>query len=243
MPIYVQNRELVTPGTLLAENEDLRLETPTVFKHGNKVYSSTIGLVDLSDKRINVIPLEGKYIPKVGDLVIGLIEDYGLTYWIVDIKAPYKAILNVGEVLNRPFNPLKENIKNIYDIGDYVLAKVIAFDRTKDPALTTKQKGLGKITKGRIVEIIPSRVPRVIGKKASMITMLKTETKCQITVGLNGRIWIIGPSPEYEEIAILAIKKIENEAHTSGLTDRIRAFIRKELEKRELKVVEGEGKA
>ncbi|HIQ02867.1 MAG TPA: RNA-binding protein [Desulfurococcales archaeon] len=238
MPIYVQNRELVTPGTLLAENEKFKLESPTVFKYSNKIYASTIGLVDISNGRINVIPLEGKYIPKVGDLVIGLIEDYGITYWIVDIKSPYKAILNVAEALNRPFNPLKENVKNIYDIGDYVLARVIAFDRTKDPILTAKQKGLGKITKGRIVEIIPSRVPRVIGRKASMITMLKNETKCQITVGLNGRIWIIGPSPELEEIAILAIKKIEYEAHTSGLTDRIRNFIRKEIEKRGLKVNE-----
>ena len=84
------------------------------------------------------------------------------------------------------------------------------------------------------MEIIPSRVPRVIGRRGSMINMVKEETKCQITVGLNGRIWIIGPTPAHEEVAVLAIKKIERETHTSGLTDRVKMFIREELRKRGL---------
>ena len=58
-----------------------------------------------------------------------------------------------------------------------------------------------------------------------MINMLKKETGCQITIGQNGRIWIRGKTPEDEAIAANAIKKIEREAHISGLTDRVRAYI------------------
>lgn len=70
-----------------------------------------------------------------------------------------------------------------------------------------------------------TRVPRIIGKKGSMITMLKKETGAQILVGQNGRVWISGKSRDEEAIIAEAIRKIEAEAHTTGLTDRVREFL------------------
>lgn len=236
MPILVQHRQIVLPGQLLAEGKDVEVKAQhTIYRIGDKYYSSVIGLTDVQNgKRLSVIALEGFYFPKIDDIVVGMIIDTGLTSWTVDIRSPYLAILHASDVLSKPFNPLKDNLRKHLDIGDLVLAKIIQFDRTRSPVLTVKGKGLGKITKGVIVEIIPSRVPRVIGRKGSMINMVKDETKCQITIGLNGRIWIIGPAPTHEEVAILAIKKIERETHISGLTDRVKAFIREELKKRGL---------
>jgi len=236
MPILVQHRQIVLPGQLLAEGKDVEVKAQhTIYRVGDKYYSSVIGLADIQEgKRLSVIALEGFYFPKVDDVVIGMIVDIGLTSWTVDIRSPYLAILHASDVLNKPFNPLKDNLRRHLDLGDLVLAKISQFDRTRNPVLTVKGKGLGKITKGVIVEIIPSRVPRVIGRRGSMINMVKEETKCQITIGLNGRIWIIGPTPAHEEVAVLAIKKIERETHTSGLTDRVKMFIREELRKRGL---------
>lgn len=236
MPILVKHREIVVPGQLIAEGSDVEVaNTYSVNKVGDKVYSTVVGLSDIQGNRISVIPLEGTYMPKVGDVVIGMIEDIGLTSWIVDIKSPYRAILHANDFLTKPFNPLKDNLRKFLEVGDYIVAKITAFDRSKDPTLTAKGRGLGKITSGSVIEIIPSRVPRVIGKKGSMINMLKEETKCKIVVGLNGRIWVKGPNPDLEEIAILAIKKIERETYTSGLTDRVREFIRSERERRGIK--------
>lgn len=233
MPILVNHREIVVPGQVVAEGKDIVVaQGPSLVKIGDKAYSTVVGLADVQDNKINIIPLEGTYIPKVGDLIIGLVEDVGLTTWVVNIRAPYKAILHANEYLNRPFNPLRNNLGKILEVGDYIIAKILAFDRGKEPTLTTKGKGLGRITSGRVVEIVPSRVPRVIGRKGSMISMLKDETKCNIVVGLNGRIWIKGPTGDLEEIATLAIKKIERETHTTGLTDRVREFIIEEKSKR-----------
>jgi exosome complex component RRP4 len=67
-----------------------------------------------------------------------------------------------------------------------------------------------------------------------MIRELKAETGCKIFVTPNGRVWIDGPSEDHELLVIDAIRKIENEAHTSGLTDRVRAYIRNEKKKRGL---------
>jgi exosome complex component RRP4 len=109
-----------------------------------------------------------------------------------------------------------------------ILAKVISFDRTRDPNLTIREPDLGKIRYGQIVRVSPAKIPRIIGRKGSMISMLKKETKCNITVGQNGLVYVSGRNREDERIAISAINKIEEEAHTSGLTDRVTNMVRKE---------------
>ncbi len=228
--IFVSNRQVVVPGDPIAEGNDVIIESPFIEKIGNRYYSVIIGLVTVQQEddkvRIGLIPLEGAYVPKPGDLVIGIVEDIGITHWEVDIRSPYRGILTVQEVLDRPFNPASENLQKYLDVGDYIVAKIVAFDRTRDPLLTIKGKGLGRVTEGVVVEVKPSRIPRVIGKKASMINMLTSETGCEFVVGQNGRILVKCPDKRMEEIAVLAIKMIEREAHTTGLTDRVREFIR-----------------
>jgi exosome complex component RRP4 len=56
--------------------------------------------------------------------------------------------------------------------------------------------------------------------------MIKQETNCQIILGLNGVVLVTGKTPEEEAIAIGAIRKIEEESHTSGLTDRITQLLK-----------------
>jgi exosome complex component RRP4 len=61
-----------------------------------------------------------------------------------------------------------------------------------------------------------------------MVKMLKEKTGCQITVGQNGVILVTGKTLEDEQLAIMAIGKIEQEAHTRGLTERVTEMILKE---------------
>jgi exosome complex component RRP4 len=176
--------------------------------------------------------LRAFYIPKVGDIVIGAVVEVGFSGWTVDINAPYKAILKASDVLNRQFKPQKNDLTEVLDVGDLVVAKIIAYDRTQNPLLSVSDPGLGKIARGQIVKITPTKIPRVIGKKGSMISLIKQETGCHLVLGHNGVILITGKSPEDEELAMMAIRKIEEESHISGLTDRIFQMIKREKEKR-----------
>lgn len=97
--------------------------------------------------------------------------------------------------------------------------------------MSLRGRGLGKLRGGRILEIIPAKVPRLIGRKGSMINLIKNETDSRLIIGQNGRIWLNGRTLEIELVIEKAIRKIESEAHTSGLTDRIKEFITKELKK------------
>ena len=232
---YIANpRELVTPGDLLAEG-DYKAGSNT-YQEGNKIYSSHIGLINHVGKNVYVVALKGCYIPVIGDLVIGKIIDMRLSGWTVDINSPYVAMLFSSDALGRSFNFRRDEMSDFLDVGDLVVAKVSSFDRTRDPSLTIKENGLGKVKQGQIIEINSTKIPRVIGRKGSMISMIKRETGCQITIGQNGLILVSGRKLELEALVIQAIHTIEKDAHTEGLTDRLCEFIRNEKERMALNV-------
>jgi exosome complex component RRP4 len=224
MVIVAEPKQVVAPGELLAEGDHVLGDNS--FKVGTRIFSACIGIFEVDGSRVTVVPLKGGYFPRVGDLVGGRIVDVGLSGWTVDIRAPYEAMLPASETPG-PRGPRRRDLSESFDVGDMVLSQVLAFDRTRDPLLTVKGPGLGKISTGRVVEISAAKIPRLIGRKGSMISMLKRETGCQITVGQNGVVLVWGKSPENERVAVEAIYMVEREAHTRGLTDRIREMIAK----------------
>ena len=224
MVLVTEANQVVAPGELLADGDHQLGEN--AYRIGTQIFSACIGLLEVDGNRVFVVPLKGGYIPRVGDLVAGRIVDIGLSGWSVDILAPYSAMLPASETPG-PRGPRRRDLSETFDVGDMVLAQVLVFDRTRDPLLTIKGPGLGKVATGRVVEISAAKIPRLIGRKGSMISMLKRETGCQITVGQNGVALVWGKTPDAETLAVEAIYMVEREAHTRGLTDRIREMIAK----------------
>ncbi len=231
MPTFFEKRQVVTPGELVAEGDYIPGEN--TYKEGNKLFASRIGLVDYENKKVNVVALKAFYVPKLGDIIIGTITEVGFNGWTVDINAPYLALLRASDVLSRPYKPQQDDLPTFLDTGDLIVAKIFSYDRTHDPQLTVGEPGLGKITRGEIMKVTPTKIPRIIGRKGSMISMIKQETNCNIILGLNGVVLITGKTVEDEQLAMMAIRKIEDESHTSGLTDRITQMLKEEKSKRE----------
>lgn len=225
--MFVEKKQLVAPGEILAEGKYLSGEN--THREGERIYSSRVGVVEIVGDRLTVIPLEGRYIPHVGDVVIGRIVDIGMSGWFVDIEAPYPALLPASETFAHRGHRVRMDLTKVFSVGDLVVSEVLAFDRTRDPLITAKKPGLGKVTSGRIIELSPTKVPRLIGRKGSMISLLKKETGANIIVGQNGIILVSGKSPESENAAIEAIRMIEREAHTRGLTDRIQTVLQAKM--------------
>lgn len=213
--IYVNEKDLVVPGELLAEDD--YYSGRGTFEEDGKICSKLLGLVSLRNKKISVIPLKSKYLPKKGDVVIGKIDDVRFSMWGVDINSPYSGILPASEVFGRE----KKELSRVFDIGDVLFLRIVDVDEVKKVKLGLKGRGMGKFKGGVIVDIAPTKVPRLIGKKGSMINMIKDKTGCKIVVGQNGLVWVKG-NEDMEQIVKNIIKLIEREAHTSGLTDRIK---------------------
>ena len=231
MPMFFEPKQIVTPGDILAEGEYVAGEN--TYKENDKVCAARTGIVDYQNKIVNVVALKAFYVPRMGDTIIGTVREVGFNGWEVDINAPYTAMLRAQDVLARQFKPQKDDLAQVLNKGDLVVAKIASYDRTHDPQLTVGEPGLGKITRGEIIKVTPTKIPRVIGKKGSMISVIKQETGCQVILGLNGVILVTGKTLEDEQLALMAIRKIDQESHTTGLTDRITQMLKEEKSKRE----------
>lgn len=226
MPIFYDKKQLVAPGDLLAEGD--YVPGDSTYKENGKIYASRLGLVDYDGRRVYIVALKAFYIPAPGDTVIGKVVETTPGGWIIDIRAPHLARLRASDVVERSFKPETTDLPSIFDVGDLIIAKVAAYDRTRDPLLTIREPGLGKIVRGQLFEVTPTKIPRVIGRQGSMVSMIKRETGCQLTIGQNGLILISGRSSKDERLAVMALRKIESESHTSGLTDQVNEMIKKE---------------
>jgi exosome complex component RRP4 len=227
LTIFAEKKQLVAPGEVLAEGSYFPGEN--TYREGNKVYASRIGLAELVANKLIVVPLKGCYLPRVDDFVIGRVVDIAMSGWTVDISSPYSALLPLSETPASRAMAARKDLTRIFNVGDLVMAEVIAFDRTRDPLLTVRGRGLGKVSSGLVVHISPAKIPRLIGRKGSMISLLKKATSCEIIVGQNGTVLVSGRQPKNEQIAAEAMYLIEREAHTRGLTDRVSELMNREL--------------
>ena len=109
--------------------------------------------------------------------------------------------------------------------GDLIAARIVNFDRTRDPLITISGRELGKIDSGELIKISTSKVPRLIGKRGSMIQMIEEATNANITIGQNGIIIASCENPDGLSKAIRAINMIEEDSHRINLTDMVKKML------------------
>ena len=172
MSALLENRDLVVPGDALYEG---RIRTgDNTFRCQGRVNATRIGLVNYNQNMVSVIALEAGFNPLTGDLVVGDVIDIELGKWIVDIDAATNAALNVPDAIDAPFRT-ELVMPNILDIGDAVVAKIVDLDRKRTPILSILGRGLGRVTEGFTIFLTPSKIPRLIGKKGSMVNLILRE--------------------------------------------------------------------
>lgn len=217
-----ETREIVIPSQLLGDIKDKKAGRGTFIEKG-KIYAEVLGVLNINPEYINVVPLKGRYDPIQNDFVIGIIMEAMSSSWLVDINAAYPALLHVNEV---PWDVDFGETEKYLNMGDTVMAKVLSVDQEKKLQITLKDRNLYKVKGGLIIDAEPSKVPRIIGKKASMISLIKKYTNSRIFVGQNGRIWIDG-EPNRVKKVIDIINMIEQESLSYGLTNKIEDLLKK----------------
>lgn len=192
---------------------------------GNRIIATVIGISEISDDSVRVIPLTGMYIPKSSDLVIGKVVSHTSLSWEVDINSCYVGILPAADVFGRDFSAHADELTSKLAKGDLIAARIVNFDRTRDPLITIADRELGKIESGTLITISPSKVPRLIGKRGSMIQTIEMATHAVITIGQNGLIVVSCDDSNGLLKAIKAIRMIEEEAHMANLTDKVKEML------------------
>jgi len=225
----VKDKEIAVPGEVLAEGMDY-LPGQGTYREGDRIIAGRLGLASIEGRAVKLIPLSGKYIPKMGDTIICQVIDVGFSGWRVETNSAYSAMLSVKDAISE-FIRRGADITHYFNVGDYIVAQITNVTSQKLIDVSTKGPGLRKLHGGRILEVNTNKVPRIIGKSGSMVSMIKDATGCRIIVGQNGLIWLDG-APEAEFTAVEAIQKIASEAHLPGLTEKIKKFLEEKTGKK-----------
>ena len=222
-----EKRKIVIPGEVIMSG-DSYLPGEGTEKVGDDIIAMRYGLGEEASKLVRVIPLSGVYHPRRGNVVIGKVENITFNGWLIDIGSPENSFLSLAEY---PKFVRKDEIEDIMRIGDMVVAKIKDVNR-KAVDLTMKLRGLGRIDEGMIMQVNPNKVPRIIGKEGSMISLIKDETGCMVTVGQNGLVWIKGNDVEGELFAKRAINFVAEKSFISGLTEELKKWFDREKKKK-----------
>ena len=214
---YVIPGDVITTGPFRPEQN--------VTQDGDRIIATAIGISEIYDNTVRVIPLTGKYIPKINDLVIGKVNSHTSLSWELNINSCYVGFLPATDVFGRDFSAHADELTSKLDKGDLVAARIANFDRTRDPLVTIADRDLGKIESGELVEISASKVPRLIGKRGTMIQTIEVATGATITIGQNG--WVVVSCENSDGLlkAIKAIRMVDEQAHIANLTDRIKSML------------------
>ncbi len=198
------------PGEELGEAKPGRLPFG-VFRDGDRLYSAVFGLIE-PEKGLKITRLNGRYIPRVGDMVIGIVTLGRHNSYVVDINGIYPATLIIPKRINERAPRLNP--------GDVITARVSSINEVGDVLLESPRR----LLKGKLIEVKATKIPRIFGKNGSMLKMIKEHTKVQIIVGKNGRIWLRGDNENIRK-AESVIRFIEENAHMYGVTEAVKKML------------------
>lgn len=220
-----EENELVAPGEVVFEGDEVRPHSG-VFEENNKIKSKFVGVVEYAGSSVRVVPMSGRYIPQEGDVVIGEVSSVSFSNWRVDLDSPYESMMKIDVAVDEYIDLEEDDLTDYFDVGDAIVTKVENVTEGFDVNVSMEDRRCRKLRGGRIIKVSPPKVPRVIGKKGSMVKQIKEATDTNIIVGQNGLIWIKGDN---EGLAVRAVRKVEREAHVSGLTDKMAEWLENEV--------------
>ncbi|MDG6902191.1 MAG: RNA-binding protein [Nitrososphaerota archaeon] len=215
-------RKQVIPGDVIARG-NLRYGD-FVEKRGEEYIALRVGLAEVGQEGIKLNPLTGPYLPRTDDEVIGKVVDVNGFGWVVDINSCFTGFLPASFVFGREFSPATHDLSSKFGVGDLIGCRIESSERSRDPQLSIRGEGYGRVDSGEIIKIAPTKVPRLIGKRGAMINLISEKTGCDIRVGQNGVV-VVNGTPEGVVKATTAIKMVDEEAHSADLMPRVDAYL------------------
>jgi len=215
-------RKQVLPGDVIATGN--HRYGSYIEKRGDEYIALRVGLAEVGREGVKLNPLSGAYLPRSEDQVIGKVIDVNGFGWVVDINSCFDGFLPASFVFGREFSPATHDLSSKFRVGDLIGARIESFDRSRDPQLSIRGEGFGKIEAGEIVKISPTKVPRLIGRRGSMVNLISEKTGTDVKVGQNGVVVVEGPL-EGTKKALKVIEMIQEEAHSADLMAKVEEFL------------------
>ncbi|KAI9598762.1 hypothetical protein BDF19DRAFT_431353 [Syncephalis fuscata] len=132
-----------------------------------------------------------RYVPVLGEPVIGQITSRHAEEYRVDIGGAHMAVLP-GLAFEGATKKNRPNLK----VGTLVYARVSLADKDMEPELecinpsTGRGEGYGELTDGFMVTCSLAHCLRLLRPNAAALSALGQQIPFEVAVGMNGRVWI-----------------------------------------------------
>lgn len=169
-----------------------------VFEGGGEIIAAVSGAVEITDKVVSVKGRFSRYVPEIGDVVVGRVVEIIGNKWTVDINCSQAAVMllsNVSEpggILRRRGRSDELTMRQLFDQGDIIAAEVQRISPDGVPFLQSRAGNkYGRITSvGRLVSV---RASLIKSSKHHFISFPEYSTN--LIIGTNGNIWVSQLTP------------------------------------------------
>ncbi len=211
---------LVTPGEAIGASSGARAGSGVIIQN-EKLIATKVGWVNEKNGVTSINPINSAYMPRSGDLVIGIVESVRNNLWFAEVNGPFNGLLPMSLAPWKvEFGAAREQM----DIGDIMLARIQEVDEAHNIVLTMKGVGLRKLKEGVIEEIPINTIAHLRGENNSLLNKLKDASDCRIIVAENGRVWIDGDGNGISFVRSI-IEITRNSGHNSRFTENILEII------------------
>ena len=204
-------QRLVTPGMAVGPSTGKRAGSGIIAAEDTFV-ATQLGWLRERNNTVSVDPINAAYMPRSGDLVVGIVAEVRNNLWFMNINGSFQGLLPMSLA---PWKVEFGAARQHMDVGDVVLARVQEVDECHNVVLTMKGVGLRRLNQGAVESIPVQHIGRVRGENNSLLQRMRDAFDCRIMVGENGRVWIDGSS-EGTSGARSALHSLVREGHTTA---------------------------
>ncbi|KAF3940396.1 hypothetical protein ABW19_dt0203170 [Dactylella cylindrospora] len=242
-----QNAGIVTPGEIVTDDPQWMrghgtyLSQPTNDGSPQSIISSLAGTISKTNKLLSIQALRFRYVPEIGDLVVGRILEVGTKRWRVDIAGPHSATLLLssinlpGGILRKRTSTDELQIRTFFSEGDLLVAEVQTLNSDGSASLHTRSLKYGKLRNGVFMTIDAGMVRRM---KSHVLTINTSNGggEVDIYIGVNGYIYIAKHTTslteggvESKSVSITRLEEEASEAIYSNVNEEISPETRAEI--------------
>ncbi|EEB06480.1 exosome subunit Rrp4 [Schizosaccharomyces japonicus yFS275] len=202
-------RNVVTPGQLITEDPQFMRGHGT-YADGARICASVAGIVQRVNKLISVKPFKSRYVPEIGDLVVGRITEVQPKRWKVDIGVKLDAILMLssinlpGGVQRRKSETDELQMRTFFQENDLLVAEVQQYFSDGSVSIHTRSLKYGKLRNGVFLKVPPVLIVR------SKVHSYSFPGGVDVILSVNGYVWI-SKHMETQKSSV-SITRLEEEA-------------------------------
>ncbi|KAK8089248.1 Exosome complex component rrp4 [Apiospora hydei] len=202
-----QDSSIMTPGEIITDDPQWMRGHGTYVIPGassNTILSSVAGTLAKTNKLLSVRPLRARYMPEIGDLVVGRIVEVQAKRWRVDVggtllaQLPLSAINLPGGIQRRRTETDELQIRTFFSEGELLVAEVQQLYNDGAAVLHTRSLKYGKLRNGVFMSVTGTGGGGgVVRARRQAFTLdisgtdeVSGSEKIDVLLGVNGYIWI-----------------------------------------------------